>query len=553
MLHRLLVLALTVLTFWAAPATAQDEPFYTVPDLNAGLPDPGPRVDRDTPQAAMESFIELTREGFDAEAAHLLNLNDIPVGAQPQAGPLLANQLATILNRKVVISWQALLERDDAMVTTGEGPMVGAAQKSLLIDVMELDYRLVALRLNRIQPEGGDPVWVFSNDSVDNIPALYALYGPSEIEQMLPEALRAEAFWRLQWWEVIGLPLITILSIVIAIITWRGLDAIARNQPSVLVSELIRALRMPATLFILGLTLSFSTSRIFIVSGIVDSITGPLTIIIFVAAAMVLAVNVIDAILNRLTGPQDVEELAAPEHGDKRAQATTIAALRRMAIVAAILIGGGIVLSATPTFSGAGLSILASAGGIALVLGFAAREVLGNIMASMQISLNRSAKVGDQIIYDGHLCTVERIHFTFVQLKVWDDTRLIVPVSKFISDEFINRSTKTYGMTRHAELIFAAQIDVSVLRDHFASWCNEDDRVDGDPDDIGTVVVGQGDSGMHIRFEAPIKDPTVGWSFECDLREEMLRFATQMERDDNRGYLPRMGLADTKTGAGDPG
>ena len=58
---------------------------------------------------------------------------------------------------------------------------------------------------------------------------------------------------------------------------------------------------------------------------------------------------------------------------------------------------------------------------------------------------------------------------------------------------------------------------------------------------------------MHIRFEAPIKDPTVGWSFECDLREEMLRFATQMERDDNRGYLPRMGLEDTKAGAGDPG
>ena len=553
--HRTLPrLLLALMLLWPLALSAQDSAApdaFAIDELNAGLPAPTRQVERDTPQAAMESFIDLAAaEDFEA-AAHLLNLNDIAVEEQARSGPILARQLASVIDRKVVIDWGDLLERPDAMVTTGDGPMVGQPQKSVLIGILENRDRLVALRLDRMQVGEDDPVWVFSRDSVDNIAPLYDLYGPSEMERALPDALTRDAFWGLRVWEVIGLPVIALIAGLVASGTWRGLDAIARHQPSRLVSELIRATRLPATLTIVALTLSITTARILVVSGVVDALTAPLIVILYVVAVMILVINVIDAALQRLTGTRDVEELASPEHGDQRAQATTIAGLRRMAIVIAILVGAGIVLTSTPAFSGAGLSVLASAGGIALVLGFAAREVLGNIMASMQISLNRSAKVGDQLIYDGHLCTVERIHFTYVQLKVWDDTRLIVPVSKFISDAFINRSTWTSGMIRHATLILAPQIDVARVRDHFRDWCAQDERVDGDEDDIACVVVDQGDSGMHVRFDAPVSDPTAGWDFECDMREEMLRFVAGMEREDRTEYLPHMGIG--TVGDGDAG
>ncbi|MFZ3581971.1 mechanosensitive ion channel family protein [Loktanella sp. DJP18] len=550
--HRALPRLILLLLLWPLSLGAQDA-IFPVDRLNSGLPAPAASVDRDTPQAALESFLDLVKSGDLSGAAHVLNLNDIPADQQALTGPLLADRLATIIDRKVVIDWADLLERPDAMMTTGDGAMVGQAQKSILIGILERDDRMVALRLNRLQAGEADPVWVFSRDSVDNIPALYALYGPSRMEEALPAILRQPAFWGMQWWEVIGLPIIVLIAASVALSTWRGLNMIARHQPSPLVSELIRATRLPGTLTILALTVSLTTSRVFAVSGIVDAITEPLTVILYVVAIMILAINVIDATLQRLTVALDVDDLASPEYGDQRAQATTVAALRRMAIVLAIIVGAALVLTATPAFSGAGLSVLVSAGGLALVLGFAAREVLGNIMASLQISLNRSAKVGDQLVYDDYLCTVERIHFTYVQLKVWDDTRLIVPVSKFISDAFINRSTRTYGMLRNATLILAPQIDVTRLRDHFRDWCEVDDRVDGDPEDISCVVVGQGDSGMHVRFAAPIKDPTVGWDFECDIREEMLGFAAGMEREDDIPYLPRMGIGSPATGEGNPG
>ena len=551
--HRTLLRLIFVLLLLPFQAAAQEDVF-SLDQLNVGLTNPGPEVDRDTPQAAMESFIDLTDAGDLDAAAHLLDLNDLPVQAQAQTGPVLARQLAIVIDRKIVVDWQDLLERPDAMITTGDGAMVGQPQKSILIGYLEKNDRIVAVRLNRVQVGEDDPVWVFSRDTVDNIPALYSLYGPSQLEEMLPDPLRNPAFWGMQWWEVIGLPLIALVTGLVALLTWRGTNLIARHQPSALVSELIRATRMPLTLAILAFTLSVTTSQVLVVSGIVDAITAPLIVILFVVAAMILAINVIDAVLQRMTGTRDVEELASPEFGDQRARATTIAALRRMAIVVAILVGAGLVMTSTQTFSGAGLSVLVSAGGIALVLGFAAREVLGNIMASMQISLNRSAKVGDQLIYDGNLCTVERIHFTFVQLKVWDDTRLIVPVSKFVSDAFINRSTKTYGMIRHATLIFAPRIDVSRLRDHFHDWCGQDDRVDGDTDDIDCVVTDQGDSGIYVRFDAPVKDPTEGWNFECDMREEMIRFAASLEDEDGTEYLPHMGSGTAAdAGPGAPG
>ena len=551
--HRTPLRLLLVLLLLPFQVAAQEDVF-ALDKLNTGLTAPGPAVERNTPQAAMEAFIDLTNDGDFAAAAHLLDLNDIPVPTQSHVGPLLARQLAIIIDRKIVVDWQDLLERPDAMVTSGDGAMVGQPQKSVLIGYLERDDRITAVRLDRVQVGEDDPVWIFSRDTVDNIPALYNLYGPSRLEEMLPAPLRRPAFWGMQWWEVLGLPLIALVTGLVALLTWRGTNMIARHQPSALVSELIRATRVPLTLAILAFTLSLTTSQVLVVSGIVDAITAPLTVILFIVAAMILAINVIDAVLQRLTGTTDVEDLASPEFGDQRARATTIAALRRMAIVLAIIVGAGLVLTSTPTFSGAGLSVLAGAGGIALVLGFAAREVLGNIMASMQISLNRSAKVGDQLIYDGNLCTVERIHFTFVQLKVWDDTRLIVPVSKFVSDSFINRSTRTYGMIRNATLIFAPRIDVGRLRDHFHDWCAQDDRVDGDKDDIGCVVTDQGDSGIHVRFAAPVKDPTVGWDFECDMREEMVRFAATLADEDGTEYLPHMGSGTAAdAGPGAPG
>ena len=64
-------------------------------------------------------------------------------------------------------------------------------------------------------------------------------------------------------------------------------------------------------------------------------------------------------------------------------------------------------------------------------------------------------------------------------------------------------------------------------------------------------VVGQTDSGIEIRFAAHVTDPTEGWDVECDMREEMLRYAVELSARDGREYVPHLGTA-SDGGAVDP-
>ncbi|MFU1606375.1 hypothetical protein ACM25O_07835 [Sulfitobacter pontiacus] len=49
-----------------------------------------------------------------------------------------------------------------------------------------MDDYPASIRLNRIKPEGGDPVWVFSRHTVQNIPRLYTRYGPGRLKPCCP-------------------------------------------------------------------------------------------------------------------------------------------------------------------------------------------------------------------------------------------------------------------------------------------------------------------------------------------------------------------------------
>ena len=405
--------------------------------------------------------------------------------------------------------------------------------------MLELDGRAVAVRLNRIKPEGGDAVWVFSRQTVDLIEPLFEQYGPSKLEKMLPNALRKDAFLGMAWWEVIGIPLILIAAGFAALWIWRLLEAIRKRQSNETLANIVKGLKVPVVLAVIATIITVTTSYVLVVSGAVSSVLEPIVVILFVTAAMILAVNIIDAFLEQIIDV-DVETLSSPEEEDRRALATSISALRRVVIIIAVLLGAGITLTTAKIFQTLGFSFLAAAGGLTLVVGFAAREVLGNILASMQISLNRSARVGDQLIFDGYLCTVERIHFTFVQLKVWDETRMIVPVSKFVSDEFINRNIIDNSITRHATLKVASTIDMDALRSYFEEWVDKDDRV-GAAEDAECVATDQNEFGMSIRFAVPVNDPRDGWAVECDMREAMVKRVAEMEEERGVQLLPHLG------------
>lgn len=525
---------------WVTPAAAQQEGWFTTEALNPGLSDPPDVLDRRTPLAAMESFLYLAERDRFTEAAHLLDLSDLPEDSQPLLGERLARELAVVLERKVVIPWSSLADRPDGWLTgSSDDNSTGRVRRSILIDRLEVDTHLVPIRINRVKAgEDADAVWVFSRQSVDNIPRLYRFYGPTALENSLPDWARAEAFWGMYVWEVLFIPVLIFVALASSLAVYRVMKRLGERTPQRWGRFVARSLKWPLAITLCAAIIGISTRQILVVSGVIDAILSPLLLIAYVVSATLALVLIIDEIFDMIS-QNNPDELADPENSHMRAMATTISAARKAVIVIAVLVGTGVVLASINTLNTVGLSLLASAGALTLILGFAAREVLGNILASVQIALNRSARIGDQLMFEGHFCTVERIHFTYVQLIIWNGNRLIVPVSHFVGDAFENWSLEDPAMVRPIKLTLAQTADVEQLRRAFFDLLDKEDQDDVSPRSSAKVhVTGQDVFGVKVRVELPTSNPATGWEIECRVREGLLAEAARIECESGTRMLP---------------
>jgi small-conductance mechanosensitive channel len=85
-----------------------------------------------------------------------------------------------------------------------------------------------------------------------------------------------------------------------------------------------------------------------------------------------------------------------------------------------------------------GVSLFASAGVAGIAAGLAARPVLENLLAGVQLAITQPIRLDDVLIVEGEYGTVEEITSTYVVLKLWDWRRMIVPLSYFFEKPFQN-------------------------------------------------------------------------------------------------------------------
>lgn len=535
------VLALFLIVGLAGAVFAQSgDAYYELDTLNEGLDAAPDIVDRTTPRGTMESLIFAMQARRWDDAAHLLNLNEVPEDRQAEVGPVLASRLEAVIDRKAVIDWEALLDRPDALDSRApsRAAMAGEPRRSILLWTLPLENRPAALRLNRVKAGDAAPVWVFSAQTVQNIDALYALYGPSWLERQFPDVLRQEAVWGLMTWELIGLPVLLAAAVALGLAVRLLLDRWARHATRVVTTNVLKAIRGPAIFGAVVALVSWATSALFVFSGRIDTVLSPLITLGITASLLWLVVNAIDAVLDRLV-LFGSDELSKREQYEQRAMATKVAAGRRALIVVFVVTAVGVALSSTTLYQNLGLSLIGAAGAITLVLGFAARRVLGNIMSSLQIAMNQSARIGDRVVWDDHLCHVERINFTYVQLRDWVGTRIVVPVEKFASEQFENWTLQEPEMLRVIKVRTAHGADVQRLRETFDEVIDELDQAElGDLDTRAVYVAGQDVFGKDVWFCLPCADPNTSWDMACRARERLLAKAAEIEREDDAEIFP---------------
>jgi len=131
-------------------------------------------------------------------------------------------------------------------------------------------------------------------------------------------------------------------------------------------------------------------------------------------------------------------DIHAPDNLQARKVHTQVQVIGRAIDVVISLLALASILMLFSEVRHVGTSLLASAGIVSIVAGVAAQKPLANVLAGFQIALAQPVRVDDVVIVEGEWGRIEEITLTYVVVHVWDDRRLVLPLSYFIEKPFQN-------------------------------------------------------------------------------------------------------------------
>lgn len=205
-----------------------------------------------------------------------------------------------------------------------------------------------------------------------------------------------------------------------------------------------------------------------------------------------------------------------------RKAATQMKVLRRAANIMIVLVTVGLALMTFDAVRQYGVSLFASAGVAGLVAGLAARPVLSNLIAGVQIALTQPIRMDDVVVVEGEWGRIEEITATFVVIRIWDLRRLIVPLSYFLEKPFANWTHTSSAILGYVYLYTDYSIDVAAVREKAMALIKAAPQWDGE---VASVQVTDANAQtMEIRVLMGARDSSAAWDMRCNLREALVAY-----------------------------
>ncbi|TCK43503.1 small-conductance mechanosensitive channel [Paraburkholderia sp. BL8N3] len=207
--------------------------------------------------------------------------------------------------------------------------------------------------------------------------------------------------------------------------------------------------------------------------------------------------------------------------------------LARSVMVVIVIIGFGGALMTFPSVRQIGASLLASAGVAGLVAGIAARPVLGNLIAGLQIALSQPIRLDDVVVIQGEWGRIEEITGTYVSIRIWDQRRLIVPLQWFIENPFTNWTRNSSQIIGTVFFYVDYRMPLAPLREELQRILEHAPEWDGRVQVL--QVTDATERSMQLRVLVSSFDSGLNWDLRCRVREGLLNFAQATYPH----YLPR--------------
>jgi small-conductance mechanosensitive channel len=216
-----------------------------------------------------------------------------------------------------------------------------------------------------------------------------------------------------------------------------------------------------------------------------------------------------------------------------RKHLTQVRLLRRIAVFVVGFLTFSALLMTIPSVREYGVSLFASAGVAGLAVGLAARPVLSNLIAGVQIAITQPIRLGDNVLVEGEFGTVDEIQTTYVVLRLWDLRRLVVPLSYFMEKPFQNWTRDSPNLIGTVYLYVDYAAPVEQIRAKFLEIVKASPLWDGQV--AALQVSDASDRTLQLRAIMSAASSGKSWDLRCEMREKLVAWL----REAHPKILPR--------------
>ena len=203
-----------------------------------------------------------------------------------------------------------------------------------------------------------------------------------------------------------------------------------------------------------------------------------------------------------------------------RQVATRIDILSRSIITIVVIVATALAAMTFPQIRSIGTALLASAGVAGLVIGLAARPLFENLVAGIQIALTQPIRIDDVVIVEKEYGHIESIGATYVVVRVWDQRRIVLPLTYFITTPFENWTRTGSALVGSVFVFTDYTVPVAAVRDQVPRILAESTLWDGAVQNV--QVTEATPNAMQLRILVSARNSAMLFDLRCEMREKLI-------------------------------
>lgn len=243
---------------------------------------------------------------------------------------------------------------------------------------------------------------------------------------------------------------------------------------------------------------------------------------VIITIVIIVSLSVVAKILRRLLKRYFEKE---NHYGSK--DQTNYLFLKNAVNFVVFILGLFLIFYTIPSLRALGITLFASAGIFAAVLGFASQQAFSNIIGGIFIVIFKPFRVQDIIqVGDSIWGLVEDITIRHTVIRSFENRRYIIPNSTMSSETILNSSIEDsrvcifleMGISYDSDVEKAFQImqEEGLKHKYFIDHRTEEEIAEGLPP-INCRIIGFGDSSVNLRAYIWAPDPLKGFDLKTDL------------------------------------